>query len=176
MMKKIFVDMDGVLCDFNKSYRDMFNITPGDVVKDTEAYESNWSTALKKNIFSDLEYHAGAEELIEALNNINDVEIAILSSTRNIESFNTVRKQKELWLKKHNISWAFIAVPGWRYKKGFASQDSFLIDDTKNVVKGFVENGGHAILHKDADETIQVVRKWIAPLVVDTNKFFSYKF
>lgn len=166
-MKTLFVDMDGVLCDFDKSYRELLNTTPSEVRQgSTEQYETNWQKCLKAKMFAELDYHAGAEELIEFCNSLQSITVAILTSTRNFESYNTVRAQKEQWLKKHKIDWPFIAVPGWRFKAGFATADSFLIDDTKNVVKSFVNAGGHAVLHTDAIISKSVVEKWLAPAQV----------
>ena len=43
-MKKIFVDMDGVITDFNKKYTEMFGRTPAEVRMDRERkqYSEFW--------------------------------------------------------------------------------------------------------------------------------------
>jgi hypothetical protein len=44
-------------------------------------------------------------------------------------------------------------------KQNYATPDSILIDDTEDVIEAFNRAGGIGILHKDASETLSVLRK-----------------
>jgi hypothetical protein len=161
-MKRIFVDMDGVLCDFDKHYFEMFGVNGLDLRKagKDKEYRRNWKAFVSSNGFAFLDYHEGAQKLISFLHSL-DVEKVILSSSAGYEFYETIREQKVFWLKRHNIDWTPIVVPGKKYKKGFADANSFLIDDTWANIDDFEEAGGKAILHSDVDVTIGALRNWL---------------
>lgn len=173
MMKKIFVDMDGVLTDFNRKYVDMFDKTPAEVKSSTDRkqYRSHWDQFVEARAFAELEWHEGGEELVEFLNILEDVQLCVLTSAGGFERQREVADQKLEWLQCKGIEWPAVVVPGRRYKSGFATNDAFMIDDTPDVIKGFVENSGHGIVHKNVVHTINTLHKWLSP--VDTNWIYA---
>lgn len=162
-MKKIFVDMDGVLTDFNRRYTELFGQSPKEVIKNGErgTYSKNWHAFVDDGHFATLDNHEGAVELIEFLRSLNGVQLCILTSAGGFDRHIHVQIQKLKWLVNNNIAWPAVVVPGRRYKSGFASGDAFMIDDTPDVIKGFCESGGHGIVHTDAQTTIEVITKWL---------------
>lgn len=164
-MKKIYVDMDGVLSNFNKGYSDLFGKTPAEVraSSDRRLYGVLWNQFVDQRQFAKLEMLDGAERLIEYLNNLAKIkyQICILSSAGGFDRQREVMEQKLEWLSAHGIDWPAVIVPGRRYKSGFADPTSLLIDDTYDVIKEFAI-AGTAVWHDgDYDVTIGRVSNWV---------------
>ena len=154
-MKKIFVDMDGVLCDFNKRYTGKFGLSPAEVKADrkNKMYSTHWHTFVDDREFASLAKMANADQLIEILKAIDDsIEICILSSAGGFDRQREVQEQKLKWLETHDIYWPAVIVPGRKYKTGFASSDALIIDDTYDVVESFIKAGGLGVWYKDGGE------------------------
>lgn len=158
--RRIFVDMDGVLADYNKQYIKLFGMSPYDLREKSEKeYRRTWKTIVADSHFAFLDLHEGAKELINFLNSLK-VEKVVLSSAAGFDYYEEIQQQKVFWLKKNNINWTPIIVPGKKYKKAFADKNSFLIDDTVSNVEDFIEAGGCAVLHNDVNTTISSVTDW----------------
>ena len=63
------------------------------------------------------------------------------------------------YLKARGLTFPTNIVPGRKLKQNYATPDSILIDDTEDVIESFNRAGGIGILHKDASETLSVLRK-----------------
>jgi hypothetical protein len=156
---KIYQDLDGCLCDFEKSYRQLNNITPREAEKQKKFYHYFEEFIAKQN-FATLEYMPDALILIEFLKSLK-IPVEILSSTANQENFDEISKQKNIWCDTHNIPWKRNYVPGKRFKYKFATPDSIIIDDTLSVVEDWRKAGGIAIWHKDALSTICQLKMFV---------------
>lgn len=152
LMRKIYLDMDGVLCDFDKRFRELFGHPP-DEVKGTFTKSSHWKEFVDGDNFATLDWYPGGKELLKYLNNFN-VPIEILSSSGGHEFYEIIANQKTRWLRNNGINFTANIVPGKRYKKDFADPYHVLVDDTERNVIEFIEAGGFAILHKEIDHTI----------------------
>jgi len=159
MINKIFVDMDGVLADFNSRFVELFGHPPSE---SRNKFGQHWRTLVDDKHFENFDLHEGATELVEFLNSVKHrADIAILSSSGGFKDHASVQSQKIKWLCKNNIVFPAIIVPGRWYKKGFASITSFLIDDTKDVCEDFEFAGGLVSLHTNAKETIDKLKVWL---------------
>ena len=169
-MKRLFVDMDGVLSDFDKRYIEMFGMTPREVRDWDKAhkdhnYTDKWIQFVNNKGFATLDKHQGADVLVDYLKQLHNVQICILTSAGGFDMHREVQKQKLKWLDKVlDVKWPAVVVPGRKYKAGFASGDAFIIDDTPDVVKSFCENGGNGIVHTDAYHTVSVLQRWLTPI------------
>ena len=159
---RIFVDMDGVLSDFDKRYFELFNVKSIELKQagKLSEYDDNWNMFVSGRNFATLEKYEKAYLLIDFLNTIN-VEKSILSSASCFDLYNEIREDKEYWLRRHGIYWPAVVVPGKKYKKAFADPNSILIDDTASNVNDFRNYGGSAILHETVEKTIEEVKKWL---------------
>jgi len=156
-IQKIYLDMDGVLCDFYKKYKEVFNIDLLSKRSHGEKVTLEWNQFVEGKHFENLEWHPGGKELLKYIVSL-DIPIEILSSSGGQKHHDEVKRQKEVWLKKHNIDFKANIVPGRKLKSNYAKPDIILIDDTEDVIDGFNEAGGIGILHKDTAKTIKIVQ------------------
>ena len=151
-MKKIYLDMDGVLCDFDKRFHELFDHPPNEV-KGTFTHSTHWKEFVTGDHFATLDWYPGAKELLQYLNQFN-IPIEILSSSGGEEYYEIIAEQKTRWLRNNGIDFAVNIVPGKRYKRDFADPYHVLIDDTERNIIEFIEAGGFAVLHTNLDYTI----------------------
>lgn len=157
MVSVIYVDMDGVLCNFEKRYLEKFGVSSSEVRKNMKhLYSKNWEAFVKDKEFESLDWFIGAKELVEFLNGLPNTK-EILSSTAGDTFYEFIAGQKSKWLDDHGIDWQRNFVPGRKYKKDYARKDALLIDDTMDVVDQFSNAGGVSILHKNVKETINLI-------------------
>ena len=158
-ISKIYVDMDGVLCDFEKRYKELY----GDISdRDRRStFRPNFADFIATNQFATLEQMPDFYVLKNYLDSL-DVPKQILSSTAYEETFETISRQKKEWLYEHFVVWHDpIFVPGKRHKYKYATPDSIIIDDTYSVIEDWKKAGGIAIWHKDALSTISQLKMYL---------------
>jgi len=159
-INKIYLDMDGVLADFNKRYKELFGTGAAGEDRNRKNFSRNWKEFIRTEQFATLDRFPGSSELIEFVS-IMPVRLEILSSTGGIPFHSEVSEQKSLWLKNQGIEFTANFVPGRKVKKYYAFSGNVLIDDTPDVIESFNEAGGIAILHKDVNETISKLKELI---------------
>lgn len=155
---KIYLDMDGVLANFNKQYELLFGIRPTDTENRTKHFWSHWDEFIAGKNFTKLELMPGANTLMKECDLLK-VPVEILTSTSNEKHYDTIVIQKTEWLKAHNITYKPNFVAGGLKKAQYADPWGILIDDTPKVVDAYIKAGGTAILHTDADKTIVELSK-----------------
>lgn len=159
MIDVIYLDMDGVLTDFDLRYQELFGTPASKVSK--KNWPKFWEEFVGGENFSTLDWHTEGKELyagVVAYAKKNNIPIEILTSAGGEEMINDIAHQKRKWLVDHKIGHRMHVVPGKRFKKNFAHDKALLIDDTpKNIVQ-FREAGGKAIHHTgDAKKTLEAL-------------------
>jgi hypothetical protein len=158
----VFIDMDGVLCNFVKKYQEAFGCTPKEGWASKHA-GANWKKFCKSGYFQELEPMPDMAKLVtflsESCKEGKIDSLAILSSAGGEDYYDIVKKQKEEWLRNHQLDDlpAHIVVSGNLKGKVIehSPDDNVLIDDTKHVIEEFEKYGGIGIRFKSADQTIQ---------------------
>lgn len=139
----IYLDMDGVLCDFHGRYTKLF----GDIDKvPKKQWRTNWKEFIKGKNFETLDLIKGAEELLKFVRTL-DTPVEILTSSGGPDNHEEVARQKLVWLRQHGIKYKANVVPGGQKKAEFAAVDRVLVDDTPRVIEAYRKAGGYGILH-----------------------------
>ena len=155
---KIYLDMDGVIADFNKRYKELYKIEPKEA--DTyKTFDKFFTMFIAERQFATLNLMPDAMELINYLRSLK-VTTEILSSTSSEKRDAEIREQKIEWLKNHNIEFPVNLVPGKRFKRDFSNSNSLLIDDTSQNIDQWRVEGGIGILHTDAITTIGILKMY----------------
>jgi beta-phosphoglucomutase-like phosphatase (HAD superfamily) len=158
-INKIFLDMDGVIADFQKRYIELYNMLP----KEAEAnkkFNHFFEDFIQHNHFATLDIMPGAYDLIAYLRTL-PIPTEILSSTASEKRDPLIRPQKLQWLESHAIGFKAILVPGAKHKAQYATPDSILIDDMERNCEEFRKAGGFAILHKDVPTTLAILKLYV---------------
>ena len=153
MIEKIYLDMDGVLCDFESRYEKLFGELPA-YSREMKEWSTNWDKFVESEQFKTLEWHPGGQTLLKMIIDTG-IDFEILSSSGGKKHHDIVEDQKKQWLQSNNILVKANIVPGRKNKAKFANSRSVLIDDTPDVIDSFNAAGGYGILHKNASDTVK---------------------
>jgi hypothetical protein len=153
MITKIYLDMDGVLCDFEKRYKKLFNESPEHTRRNKD-WSENWTTFIETEQFKTLEWFPGGKTLLETVLDTG-IDVEILSSSGGKKYHSQVESHKKFWLMNNGISFKSNIVPGSAIKAKYANSSVVLIDDTDYVIEAFNKAGGYGILHKDVKDTVK---------------------
>ena len=153
MIEKIYLDMDGVLCNFEKRYTELYNEEPNSS-RAKKNWSENWTDFILTKQFETLDVFPGAIELLRYVRDTN-LSTEILTSSGGAKYHDLVAEQKDIWLKKQGLAYKRNVVPQRSLKASYATPNTILIDDTEDVIVAFNKAGGIGILHKDIGETLQ---------------------
>lgn len=150
-MITLYLDMDGVLADFNKAY------TKFDPQK--EDRKKFRSAVMEYKIFEDLDFMPDTQELLNHVSKLRGIDVQILTSmgTHDPVQGMEAQRQKILWLNKKNIPYKVNFSRDKVEKSKWATPESILIDDSSGCIGPFAAKGGHGILHSHSSETIKIL-------------------
>lgn len=156
----LYLDMDGVLCNFTKAYT---------AYDPTNVYDRKKfrASVLEYKIFEDLEFMPDAHELLNHVRKIeHTVDVQILTSMGTHDPFQgaEAQKQKKHWLDKHGITYKPNFVRSKQEKANFAFPHAILIDDSVGCIAPFIRSGGQGILHVNASDSIALLDSIILQL------------
>jgi phosphoglycolate phosphatase-like HAD superfamily hydrolase len=154
-MITLYLDMDGVLCNFDKAYRSLrTHATDGKRFR---------AAVMDYKIFEDLEFMPDTQELLNYVTKLDSIQIEILTSMGTFESDqgNEAKRQKQKWLDKWNIPYKANFVRSKEEKAKFAHDRAILVDDSPGCINPFAAKGGHGILHTKSSDTIQQIHDTI---------------
>jgi len=156
---KIYLDMDGVIADFDRRYKELYKIYPSEA--DTyKVFDGFFTQFIADQQFAKLDLMPDAVELIEYLKSLS-IPTEILSSTSSERRDTDIRKQKLEWLDKHDIRFPVNLVPGKRFKKDYSNPNVLLIDDTSVNIDQWRKEGGIGILHSDTVTTLNILKMYV---------------
>lgn len=155
-MEKItlYLDMDGVLCNFEKAYRSMWDEFKWDRERFREA-------VLNRRIFETLEWMPNGEQFIDDVRRIADlyklnVEMLTSTGSHREDLKESAMDQKTKWLASKGIEWKPNFVCAKPEKSAYAHGRTILVDDMEGCTKPFIQKGGIALLHKDSDYRLTI--------------------
>jgi len=158
---KVYVDMDGVVADFDQRFFDLSGMMP-------KEYENKYG----KNAFWEfidegehkLKFWIGIPQMSDAqslMDYVSQYDYEMLTSP-------SIKQQslmgKGLWIKNHTSKGLFKSKPkvNFRFaknKKDFAASNHILIDDRADTINSWNAAGGIGILHTSASNTINQLKK-----------------
>ena len=159
---KIFVDMDGVLTDFDKVVQDGFlkqwNKDNKTKIKDGWGFEAKygsksfWSQVEKMGLKFWLEM-PWTKDGKKLWNFVKGMNVEILSTpSQDSDSM----KGKNIWCERELGD---VKVTLTRQKQSKAKPNAILIDDLKKNIDKFTVAGGIGILHKNTEDTIKKLKE-----------------
>ena len=154
-MITLYLDMDGVLCNFDKAYRSLrTHATDGKRFR---------AAVMEYHIFEDLEFMPDSQELLNYVCKLSDLRVEILTSlgTFDVEQGNAAKYQKIKWLDSKNIPYKANFVRSKEEKAKYATPTNILVDDSIGCITPFNVAGGHGILHTKSSDSIQQIERVI---------------
>jgi 5'(3')-deoxyribonucleotidase len=151
---KIYLDMDGVLADFDSATSLIIDKNSPEFSK-----KKLWQAIAKYDaevqpFFENLSLMEDALVLTEFLNKtFENIEILTASGS----TPRTVKEQKIKWAARHFPTYKINVVGKSPDKAFFASPNAILIDDREKSIMPFVAAGGVGILHTSAPSTIDAL-------------------
>jgi hypothetical protein len=148
--------MDGVLCNFDKAYRSLRTYAA-----DGKRFRA---AVMDYQIFEDLEFMPDAQELLNYVSKLDDINIEILTSlgTFDVQQGNAAKYQKMKWLDSKNIPYKANFSRSKEEKSKFAHDRAILVDDSSGCINPFNVKGGHGILHTKSSDSIQQIHDIIS--------------
>lgn len=157
--RKIYLDMDGVLCNFEKKFKEL---SGQDFIEYSNEYgwPKTWDVIEKEGVefWSELEWNPGGKKLWNFLKKLDNVEILTGSPKYKVGEY--AKKGKEIWIDE-NIGNIKVNHIYGILKYTYVKNNDILIDDSERNCNSWKEAGGIAILHKNVDDTIKILKKLI---------------
>jgi hypothetical protein len=146
MKYKIFLDMDGVLVDFDQQFKDITGMYPKEFELNHTIGEF-WKAIDKSGVgfWRGMKWMPGGESLYKRASQHDH---ALLSSPSRSE---TSKIGKRLWRRDKTPNTKLILSLS-HLKKNYAAPNHILIDDRESNIKSWVDAGGIGILYKSADQ------------------------
>ena len=157
-MNKIYLDMDGVLADFEGTWEKL----TGKKFSDYSSSKEFWAIANHlQRMYRCLDFIHDAHILVEGVNSYRPkYEIEVLTAIPLLECFANAEQDKKDWIDKHfPHNWKFNIGPYAVDKQKFARSGDILIDDKKRNIDQWIAAGGIGILHVSAIDTLEQLNK-----------------
>jgi 5'(3')-deoxyribonucleotidase len=153
-VNKIYLDMDGVLADFNKKAIEIFGMHPEQYDK-IHGQDGFWKEINKyPTFFYDLELMEDARFLYNAVIHLNPT--ILTGIPRDMDAF---ENQKHLWSEKHFGKEQKIICCRASKKSQFCKPGDVIVDDRIRYKKLWEKANGIWITHKSAKESIDKLKE-----------------
>lgn len=149
---KLYLDMDGVLADFDRAYLEKFGVAAS-----KEANNVDWALVKDaKNFYAGIPPMADLAELWEYAKAFNPT---VLTGIPRPESVPEAADNKRAWVAKHLGPDVPVIATRSSAKATFAKPGDVLVDDWTKYRKKWIRAGGIWITHTSAAETITELRR-----------------
>ena len=155
-LKKIYIDMDGVLADFDDGVRELLGLEPEPQGKQTQSFQNKMWQKLSEygHFYRDLKPEKGAVEGFQKLFAKYGDKVEILTGIpkprRNVPSAGEDKKE---WVKKYLSDDVKVNIVYREEKKNCClGKEYLLIDDYKKNTDEWILHGGTAVLFDGWDK------------------------
>ena len=142
----IYLDMDGVIVNFDKQFEEAFGMPPREF-EEGFGTEMFWKKIEERGVgfWRGMEWMPGGQELY---NRISQFDHYLLSSPSRSE---TSKIGKHMWKKDNTPNTKLILARSYN-KKNYADKSNILIDDRESNIQQWRDAGGIGILYKSAEQ------------------------
>lgn len=153
---KIFVDLDGVLADFDKGFKDFAKMSPLDY-QEKYGKPAFWKLlSRKEHFYRDLDWMPDGQELWNYIKQYNPT---VLTAPAEESTMPYCKKDKKYWVKKHLGPNVKIIIDS--NKENYADEDYILIDDREKNINQWTAAGGVGIKHTSATDTVKKLQRFL---------------
>lgn len=155
-MSQLYVDMDGVLADFEQHYYDMFGIRIREHVGPGQHGDVDWDAVRETgDFFAEIPPMVDFPQLWQHVSRYDPIILTAIPY-----SIGNVAEQKQQWVSRHiGPHTQVIPVVGSRNKARYCRVGDVLIDDYTRYQHLWIEAGGRWITHVSAQESIDQLRQ-----------------
>ena len=153
IIPRLFVDLDGVLADFDKHFEDCFGVRPN---QDTYEPKGMWNMIRAHGSF-----YRDLPPMVDALKFWNALRLCYLHPvilTGIPASILDVETQKRAWVREHLGEHVQVICTYSRLKFKYGKKGDVLIDDRLKYASLWQDMGGIFIHHTDNEQTLSHVR------------------
>ena len=150
----VYIDMDGVLVDFDRGFYDATGKYPKDLSKPE-------LKAMKKELVDNGEFFFNLQPFNDTQklwNFVKKYNAKILTATGDTQP-QKVAEEKKRWVKKYLGDAELIIVRKLPMKAKYAHKNAILIDDREKALKPWRDAGGIEILHTSTPSTIKKLKE-----------------
>ena len=163
-VKKIYLDMDGVLADFECGIRELCHMEPqSQNGKRNAKYDDLMWEAIRQvdHFYDRLELMPGAKEMFDRLREKYGDKVEILTGIpREERGIITAAEDKRNWTARMLSDNVKVHTVCRKHKQDFCKgQGTILIDDREKSIIEWRNLGGTGILHVSAEETMKELKK-----------------
>lgn len=150
MTRKLFLDCDGVLADFDGGVRKLSGLDP-DALTDRIGVGGFWKTlARAEGFYEHLDKMPGAEAMVDVIRSLDPIILTGLPMGKWAEP------QKRAWAKRHFPDLKVITCMA-RDKWKFAGQGDVLVDDREKARQPWEKAGGLFVLHESPEASLAAI-------------------
>ena len=162
--EKIYLDMDGVLADFDRGVRELCGMDPLPQTGKTDPHQDNlmWEEIRKVGHFYDkLELMPGAKEMFGRIWDRYGDRCEILTGIpKEKRGILTAGEDKKNWMKRMLSDRIKVNIVYREQKPDYCKgKGSVLVDDLEKNIREWEEMGGTGVLHVSAENTLAELEK-----------------
>ena len=148
----LYCDMDGVLCDFEKRFKDLTGLTPKEF-RSKNSLNKFWKTIDDDGV----RFWVGIPWMPDGKQLYNYIKPNLYSLLSSPSFDNSSRLGKRLWVR-NNTPGTKLILAARKNKQDYSEENAILIDDLELTINEWNAKGGIGILHTSAASTIEQLK------------------
>lgn len=180
--RRIFLDQDNCIADFQKEFQNRFNIADQHFAQGVfsggndefwKIFDSN-----SENFFRDIPPFEGTRDFVEEVFRLSDqynYGVEILTALPKKSIYAKAEREKNEWVLSQRFSRPLKVNTGPYaiHKQNFARIGDILIDDSQMNISQWIDKGCVGILHKSFEESLNELKTALA--IADVNAVTFYR-
>lgn len=147
MIPQVFVDMDGVLADFDTGYKRVFGVQPDKAIENVD-----WEAVRRHaGFYADLPPMPDMRELWDFVSRLTPMPIVLTGVPSSVEE---APKNKRAWARRHLGGHVEVRCCLSKEKCLHAKPGDILIDDWEKYRHLWIAKGGRWVTHTSAENSI----------------------